>query len=191
MSMSKASMKSRDYHLKLLRELQAEGSLEDLIHTVRREALSARPSGSMSDASKRRCPSEPEEDDDFVAVSYTSSAAAADVPFPSRSSPTVYEEPTVKNSPEELPEGIGSMDEWGRTLCELPRVKHFNMSYAELVHQANTGNEEIEDYLGWVRRHNGPSTRVHDLKKYVMARDKEAGYVRKTYPGSKEVRKLK
>ena len=90
----------------------------------------------------------------------------------------------------QLPPEIDSLSEWGRTFCDLPKVKHLNMSYAELVSKAENGDAEMAQYLGWVRTYRGPSVRTIDFGKYLVAMDELSGP--KTYfPGSHYVRRLK
>ena len=68
-----------------------------------------------------------------------------------------------------LPEGLGSLDEWGRTVCRLPKVASRHMTYAELAALART-DRGMHDYLsGFICRHRGSSANVADFKKYLMA----------------------
>ena len=64
-----------------------------------------------------------------------------------------------------LPPGVSSIEEWGRTVCELPAVIQLKKSYAEIVKDPTQVN-----YLNWVMRHEtGMGPRVADLAKYLKA----------------------
>ena len=66
-----------------------------------------------------------------------------------------------------LPAGITSAHQWGRTLCTLPKVKAKNASYDELIIMSET-DEALKQYLTkFIMCHNGPSTKVKDLRAYL------------------------
>ena len=60
-----------------------------------------------------------------------------------------------------------SLEEWSRTKCQLPKVAKLHASYGELVNMAREDNE-IHTYLRrYIMRHNGPSPKVADLRKFL------------------------
>lgn len=91
-----------------------------------------------------------------------------------------------------LPAGVPSLAQWGKTLCELPKVvKEFNgpHAYEDLVAMAEK-QVAVRNYLQWSLTYNGPSSRTKDLASYLRA----SGYVdaNPTYfPGSSDVRRFK
>ena len=48
-----------------------------------------------------------------------------------------------------VPEGITD-DAWDETICELPAVKSFNKTYAEIRDEARSGNLKLRTYLNFV-----------------------------------------
>eukprot|EP00435_Cladocopium_sp_Y103_P011607 s4146_g3.t1 len=91
-----------------------------------------------------------------------------------------------------LPPGIESVEEWGKTICELPSVVSLKKSYEELTLDSNQ-----KGYLTWVIQHEtGMGPRVEDLAKYLKAIQydvkhdlgKSSGA---TFPGTTIVRKFK
>jgi hypothetical protein len=97
------------------------------------------PIGAMTDGAKRRCPesSNISEEEEFQHV-----ASSEEMPpsFPgSELRPTVFRLETKESgysSKVFLPVGADSLEEWGRTICELPKVKGMSCSYHELTLQA-------------------------------------------------------
>ena len=102
----------------------------------------------------------------------------------------------VMNHPGEtkvvLPPSVSSIDEWGRTMCELPAVAALKKSYLELAEDPTH-----HDYLMWVISHESKKgARVEDLAKYL----KSIKYVEKhgmtkisgaAFPGTNLVRNFK
>ena len=90
-----------------------------------------------------------------------------------------------------LPLGITSVEEWGATLCELPKVVKLRASYQELVTKSETDPELRTYFLRYILKHSGPSPKVADFRKYVECI--RYGQNSKTYlPGSSTVeRKMK
>ena len=69
--------------------------------------------------------------------------------------------------PGELPPGIRSVEHWALTICELPKVKAKEATYIQLVRESFT-NTEMRSYLEkFVMKHNGPSPKVKDLRKFL------------------------
>jgi hypothetical protein len=100
-------------------------------------------------------------------------------------SPKVLSSQTV-----ELPPGVSSIKEWGKTLCELPAVARQKLSYEALAQ-----DESQTDYLLWILKQGaskGP--RVADLANYLQAikfTEKCNGLATgPPYPGSNVVRKF-
>ena len=184
-----------------IQALKNVGLLDAVLERVNPSNVAASSnSGGMSDASKRRI-SHP--DEDFIAEA----AIRHDVEeammeraiarfngdqspiVPGASSFTVVSE-SNGYPPEQLPPDMDSLSEWGRTICELPKVKALKMSYAELFSKAEDGDTAMANYLDWIRNYRGPSVRTVDFGKYLVAMDELSGP--KTYfPGSHFVRRLK
>ena len=69
--------------------------------------------------------------------------------------------------PGELPPGIRSVEHRASTICELPKVKAKEATYIELVRESFT-NPEMRSYLEkFIMKHNGPSPKVKDLRKFL------------------------
>ena len=90
-----------------------------------------------------------------------------------------------------LPVGADSLEEWGRTICELPKVKEMSCSYHELTLQAEKGDIQMSKYLSWIRTYKGPSSRTVDFENYLLAYDSCASESKTYFPGTMEVRRLK
>ena len=174
----------REHHLAFLRDLQQKGLLENLVETVQLEPSKQLPLGTMSDGAKRRLHAADSDDESFQQISPVSrtegyGASSVDMIAAKRLGAVTF------------PEGVKSMKDWGRTLCELPKVKDMNLSYEELLDLANSGNTEIAKYLGWVKSFKGQSSRTQDFKKFLLAKETLEEQPKTYFPGSHEVRKLK
>ena len=89
----------------------------------------------------------------------------------------------------QLPAGVNSVTQWGNTLCVLPKVAALKLSYSELVLRA-VEDKEVRSYLdNFVRKYQGTSARVKDLRLYLEA-SQGVGPVL-YYEGSSEVRRFK
>ena len=84
-----------------------------------------------------------------------------------------------------LPPGVSDGQDWGTTICGLPKVASEKLTYSELPKHAG--------YLRWILSH-GPNRggRFEDLANYLKA----VGYGESTssssrYPGSSEPREKK
>ena len=89
----------------------------------------------------------------------------------------------------QLPAGVNSVTQWGNALCVLPKVAALKLSYSELVLRA-VEDKEVRSYLdNFVRKYQGTSARVKDLRLYLEA-SQGAGPVL-YYEGSSEVRRFK
>ena len=193
MSKSAASDQMKTQALEFLRELQRSGMLESMVSSVQQEAAQM-PFGAMTDGAKRRCPegSNISEEEDFQHV-----ASSEEIPpsYPSSElHPSVFHMGTEKSghsSKVSLPVGVDSLEEWGRTVCELPKVKEMSCSYHELTLQAEKGDVQMSKYLSWIRTYKGPSSRTVDFKNYLLAYDSCASEPKTYFPGTMEVRRLK
>ena len=197
MSKSAAPEEKQTQTMELLRELQRWGMLDSMVSTVRQEATQM-PVGAMTDGSKRRLSESVnwEEEEDFHHV-----AADGEMPpFIPGGGPPVGSVPAVFHvggyesgqSPKiSLPDGVSSLEDWGRTVCELPKVRELSCSYKELMMKAEEGDTQMSKYLSWIRSYKGPSSRTVDFKNYLLAVDSCAAEPKTYFPGTMEVRRLK
>ena len=193
MSKSAASDQVKTQALEFLRDLQRSGMLESMVSSVQQEAAQM-PIGAMTDGAKRRCPESPNiyEEEEFQHVA-SSEEMPPSVPG-SELHPSVFHMETNKSgysSKVSLPVGVDSLEEWGRTICELPKVKEMSCSYHELTLQAEKGDIQMSKYLSWIRTYKGPSSRTVDFKNYLLAYDSCASESKTYFPGTMEVRRLK
>ncbi len=101
------------------------------------------------------------------------------------------QKPVVPKSvkPVPLPPGILNLDQWGKCLCELPKVKHLKASYAELA-----ADPEWNSYMQWVLDHgHDMGARCLDFQNYLKATkwSKPLPKGQMTYAGSSHVRHFK
>ena len=95
------------------------------------------------------------------------SSSTSGSPAPSTAAPKAYQAVIRPAAGRTLPPGIASVDQWGATLCELPKFKAKQWSYTEMV-TAAFGDPEVMTYLTkFILRHNGPSPKVKDLRAYL------------------------
>ena len=200
MSLSKntAADVKRDQGLMFLRDLKQSGMLEDLLNVISRESTGCAASGAMSDASKRRCPDESashefeflHDPEEFTEESMSAGVAQHSMPvMPKSMASPIRKLAAPINS--ELPEGVSTFEEWGRTICDLPKVKDLEMSYRELVNRADAGDRELAKYLGWVKGFNGNSARTKDFKRFLLTDDAMKASPRVYFPGTSEIRRVK
>eukprot|EP00435_Cladocopium_sp_Y103_P015305 s272_g3.t1 len=200
MSLSKSTNAElkREQCLMFLREMKQAGMLEDLMKVVRHESSCQMSSGSMTDAAKRRCPDETTSHDfellhDSIESSLDSSPVGApslSLPVPPRSIATPINN-SAGSIDTALPDGVSSMEEWGRTVCELPKVKDLGLSYRELASRAEAGDNEMAKYLNWIRGFNGSSVRTRDFKRFLLCDDALKSSPRVYFPGTNEIRRVK
>lgn len=119
--------------------------------------------GAMNDSSKRR-------------LTATGSDEAAESPTNSEGGTKFVmvqmpEPPWAggKASKIDLPSGVDSLEEWSRTVCELPKVAALKMTYAQLQADAEKGNQDVKNYLIFVLGYNGSSERTKDFAAYLRA----------------------
>jgi len=200
MSLSKSTSADvkRDQGLMFLRDLKQSGMLEDLLKVLGQESSGYATSGSMTDAAKRRCPDDSAPcdfeflHDPIESAVESASAGVAQLSMPvmpkSMASP-IRKHAAVTDS--ELPDGVSTFEEWGRAICDLPKVKHLEMSYRELVNRAEAGDRELTKYLGWVKGFNGSSARTKDFKRSLLIDDAMKASPRVYFPGTSEIRRVK
>ena len=129
-------------------------------------AADAQGYGAMTDASKRRKPeSEVSLEEEFEHiepfVQYEVEKPGTEKPKSSTDGSvgkTRVHIPLVNVGGVKIPPNEKDMEDWSTTLCELPKVVHLGMSYAELI-----ADPEFMDYLIWVRTH-GVKKKVAALK---------------------------
>ena len=200
MSMSKgASPENKQAQaMELLREMKRTGMLDSMVQTIQQE--SQLPAGAMTDGSKRRLSERSVlDDEDFqhVPSSEEMIPSLADLggPYPTDQQRPVQYQIDVGDQRQpckvSLPDGVSSLEEWGRTICELPKVKELNASYRELVNISDGGDTKMASYLNWVRNYKGPSSRTMDFKKYLLARLACESQPKTYFPDSMEIRRLK
>lgn len=183
----------------LIQKARDENRMEEIMQVIHANtgafavSASAGPMpGSMTDASKRL------REDAWEMISGASDSppqpmpvstnAAVQPPMRPSSSGGGY---TTTSEPTALPKGITSVEQWGKTLCQLPKVAKLHLSYAELVTLAQT-DKEINTYLGdYILNHKTSSLKVADFKQYLQYIG--FGKDQKTYiPGSSTIeRKMK
>ena len=72
--------------------------------------------------------------------------------------------PLVRGPRPSMPLDIHTMEQWGQTLCELPKVKCMKTSYADLVTRAQYDLDLKRYMTEFVMKHNGPSPKVRDFR---------------------------
>ena len=155
--------------------------------------------GAMTDASKRRKPeSEVSLEEEFEHiepfVQYEVEKLGTEKPKSSTDvsvGKTRVHIPLVNVGGVKIPPNEKYMEDWSTTLCELPKVVHLGMSYAELI-----ADPEFMDYLIWVRTHGvKKGGRFEDFSLFLQAVDYTKERVcpnsHQTFPGSNQIRKKK
>lgn len=149
--------------------------------------------GTMSDGSKRRAEALESEDDEFDVIS---SVSMKQPPVRRVSTGASHVDPEVVEFGGKFPSGIQSMEQWGHTICELPKVQGREINYVSMVEESKN-KKEMADYLTWVFNTKIQSKKADDLRAYLTA----MGWNAKTqriepksllmYPGSTMVRRMK
>lgn len=169
-----------DELIHVIRRLQESGQLAAILGHSSGSHSTLEAPGAMHDGSKRRFDDEDiEYEDDFSMVSSSPGAKKqTQMPCP----PTSVNDKSAKIK---LPEGVKSMDEWGRTMCDLPKVAVYKMSYDQLVKKSSTV-PEIAEYLGWIVKKSarGKSAKMDDLYSYRSAVEYGTTETTLMYPGS-------
>ena len=149
--------------------------------------------GTMSDGSKRRAEALESEDDGFDVIS---SVSMKQPPVCRTSAATSHGDPAAIEHEEKFPSGIQSLEQWGHTICELPKVQGREISYVGMLEESKT-KKEMADYLTWVFNTRIQSKKADDLRAYLTAMGWDAKTQRiepknlLTYPGTTMVRRLK
>ena len=143
--------------------------------------------GSMSDASKRRLMAESElMDGEFEHLEMPKSKYGG-TKGGQNSQESTHQFPEKV----ELPPGISNLEDWGSTVCRLPKVKSLGLCYTELVDDPKTHQE----YLEWILAHgSGRGGRLEDLYLFLKAIKYAENMVLpkdQLFPGTKEVREKK
>ena len=179
----------------ILRNLREAGQLEELLHEVYYGTTSH---GAMH-GSKRLADAVEPSDDGFSVISepaekkkYVPEQEPMPLSRPMSSAASGYVEETNA-----LPVGIQSLTQWGKTVCELPKVTRLEKSYDELMEQARN-DKEMASYLSWVYKSKITSKKADDLRAYLEARHwnprthkVESPQQMMYYAGSTMVRRLK
>ena len=155
----------------LLEKVVQEGSMSDLMQALRQPAehldeFELIPGGvSMTDASKRRHTESPEDHDQMPVLRF--------------------------KAKEDLPHGVHSFEEWGKTLIVSGKYVKREMSYREL---AESIDPEKRSYCTWLRSQNSRkdlTAPIKDLVLYLVAYEKKHAKGSSCYPGSSIVRLFK
>ena len=131
-----------------------------------------RATGAMSDASKRQRSASHHDPDWELAGDDVDGATGNGGGDPSTTAGTAATVMgPVPPNPANFPPGIMSIQQWGNTVCELPKVKSRRATYRELV-QMSIHEDDLRQYFTkFVLKHNGPSPKVRDLRRFLEAID--------------------
>lgn len=142
--------------------------------------------GAMTDGSKRLRGNSPSDDDDECdgASSFTMLTSAHLLSSPDRNqAPHV---PKFKTKIE-LPPGVESLEQWGKTICTLPKVKKEAPTFNEIATK-----EYYEEYRIWVLQNGTTKGPVClDLYNYLRACGCPGVQEGDLIPGSNTVRKYR
>lgn len=145
--------------------------------------------GAMSDACKRHLSDDEDElySEEFERVSMVGSFPAEHA-LPGCSQKPV---PPLEMKGIKFPPGVVSLEDWGSTVCKLPKVSNLQVSYAEMVADQSTHG----DYLLWVWKHGEKKGgRLEDLFLYLKAINYGSKHVHaetEVFPGTNLVRERK
>ena len=190
MSSSPSGVTIQDLRNALI-SLRETGQLEHFLHETFQSHEAA--GGTMSDGSKRRAEVLEPEEDDFDVISSVSMKQPPVCRVQTGASPGHLK---VTEPEKKLPEGIQSLEQWGCTICDLPKVQSREMSYDNMVEEPKV-KKEMADYLSWVYNTKIQSKKADDLRAYLIALDwnpksqriESPGLL--TYPGTTMVRRMK
>ena len=194
MASSKPKMSPQEIS-ELVQNLHSMGQLED----VMREARLGVPvvtGESMNDSSKRRLFAEDEEDAEFEYIP----ADGYEGPTWRKRQQPIMPKPTGGSSATEarvgshVPEMELSVADWGKTICDLPKVARRHLTYDEMIKEATT-DDPMKEYLMWILHTGIKSAKVDDLRKYLnvvgWSANKDKYATQMTYPGTTMVRRMK
>lgn len=162
--MSSMSEAQKEQAISLLAALQENGHLQSLLAEVSTRSQSGGYGGAMNDSSKRRLTAT---GSDEASESPTNSEGGAKFVMVQMPEPPAGA--GGKASKIDLPSGVDSMEEWPRTVCELPKVAAMKKTYAQLQADAEKGDQDVKNYLVFVLGYNGSSERTKDFAAYLRA----------------------
>ena len=178
--------------------LRENGQLEQFLQETFSEQTAS--AGAMTDGSKRRAAALESDDEGFDLISSVSTKQQPVMKASTGSSMVPTADMTKEKFPESMsqqfPEGISSLDAWGRTICDLPKVASRGLSYHGLIEEAKN-RKETADYLTWVMRTHVQSKKADDLRAFLKASQCDPASQKVvvgqilTYPGSTMVRRMK
>lgn len=89
-----------------------------------------------------------------------------------------------------LPEGVTSIEDWGRTVMEKGKLARLQLSYSEIF---KSRDSEVEGYVKWLLANISPKhdPQFHDLHKYLKIMTASAASSSSLIPGTHRARKLK
>lgn len=147
-------------------KVPAKAFLQDLQRAYDDHRDANAPSGSMTDAAKRRYDAEADGESsassDWEGLSQISKTS-----LPLGSSAT--KKYGHKNKQVPLPPDA-NFEQWCKSICTLPKVKHFGLTYLEMVEKSGEMSE-IHDYLKWVQNTHGASSSSYMKGKRTQVMD--------------------
>ena len=166
----------------VLHHLASEGHIRILNPAILAEEEAPMASGSMSDASKRVKPSDELSAYEVVehgpkGAGYVTVESKGGKATPQTSAPVI-----------KLPEGICSVEMWGKTVCTLPKVKDRKLTYRELSEETEKATTE---YLQWLLDNRSKGGKVQDFADYLRAIQWNSSNKLPSYPGTSEARQMK
>ena len=180
----------------LVRSLRASGQLEGIISAIdaqdAHDILQDEMWAGMNDSCKRRMSASPiRTTHGFEMVEPTGSKQLTLKQQPIAPKAQSASKGYGSQAMTQLPDGISSSEEWGRTICSLPKVKDRKLRYHELVQQSKS-DTELSDYLVWIKKAGIRSNKVDDLRSYMsyIGHDPEYEARKITYPGSSKAREF-
>ena len=156
----------------MLRQARAEGRSDELLQIIQSSFATSDVQG-MSDAPKRQRSSVTTSGwEDAVIIpdaGTTKKGPTSSGMAPSTATSSTTQGVILPNDAPRaaLPPGIRDVDQWGATICELPKVKAKNACYTDLVNMAFSDPELMTYLTRFVLKHNGPSPKVRDLRLYL------------------------
>ena len=94
------------------------------------------------------------------------------------------------NKSDVLPPGVDSLEQWGKTICTLPKVASRRCTYQKLIDEAGrVGDTKV--YLAWVHCNAHKSAKAADFKNYMEAVNYDpCKTVGVNYPGTSAIREF-
>lgn len=114
------------------------------------------PTGSMTDAPKRRMEYETDAEGWDTVDAYAPKPSMVTPPYPKDTGR--HEIHMCENFHVPLPKDCKSMSEWGKTRNEMDRFKAKNWTYSDMVDlavQDNAAGQEVNQYLKWIKSRCG------------------------------------